>query len=458
MDMDLLRKSRQHNLTSNNVRAILHEVITHEHVVSMMKAAIKDTQDQPMFEPKMTRSRLKQAGRYSQILPNWSLSEDTVRSDLQHPQFVDIDLKDDEDSSDEEYYPAAEEPLHHLESELTVHSDADSVGSLPRRNLKRKSQAGRISPGRLQQRQKQISLSSVQIGLQVQTSVSAAQDLLAVPHSSSFLDRLNAVDAELNCSAPYTFSQSLDKKAADDGEDTGCLACRTRSKLPLVNIPLGQLEAALLAPDITADMYEQSAAQREEDRHWAQWLQGLLDPDNLGSSEEADDDDDPEYNFVDDLEKPDKEDYRTDRAVQITRKEVNELLEELFQSEGTVCSLNSFKRRKEADEEASSQTGPNFNTPQALCFEMPLAEMLTEQRRTLRKQYESVQQSKASLKQIAAITPVLMMPGLEVPSLHLNSAQKLQLQQQMQQHVQLLTQVHLLCRNQDSLKHEACTT
>lgn len=37
-------------------------------------------------------------------------------------------------------------------------------------------------------------------------------------------------------------------------------------------------------------------------------------------SEEADDDDDPEYNFVDDLDKPDKEDYRTDRAVQITSK------------------------------------------------------------------------------------------------------------------------------------------
>lgn len=87
---------------------------------------------------------------------------------------------------------------------------------------------------------------------------------------------------------------------------------------------------------------------------------------------------------------------------------------------------------------------------------MPLAEMLTEQRRTLRKQYESVQQrralqdmtnqgqNKASLKQIAAITPVLMMPGLEVPSLHLNSAQKLQLQQQMQQ-VCLLRPTHLPC-------------
>lgn len=37
-------------------------------------------------------------------------------------------------------------------------------------------------------------------------------------------------------------------------------------------------------------------------------------------SEEADDDDDPEYNFLDDLDEPDLEDYRTDRAVQITSR------------------------------------------------------------------------------------------------------------------------------------------
>ncbi len=36
--------------------------------------------------------------------------------------------------------------------------------------------------------------------------------------------------------------------------------------------------------------------------------------------EEADDDDDPEYNFLDDLDEPDLEDYRTDRAVQITSR------------------------------------------------------------------------------------------------------------------------------------------
>lgn len=35
-------------------------------------------------------------------------------------------------------------------------------------------------------------------------------------------------------------------------------------------------------------------------------------------SEEGDDDDDPEYNFLEDIDEPDLEDYRNDRAVRIT--------------------------------------------------------------------------------------------------------------------------------------------
>ncbi|XP_034534978.1 GON-4-like protein, partial [Notolabrus celidotus] len=76
-------------------------------------------------------------------------------------------------------------------------------------------------------------------------------------------------------------------------------------------------------------MYEQSPAQREEDRHWTRWLQSLMAPVN---EEEADDEDDPEYNFLEDQDEPDLEDYRTDRAVQITKKEVNQLLDELFET------------------------------------------------------------------------------------------------------------------------------
>lgn len=82
-----------------------------------------------------------------------------------------------------------------------------------------------------------------------------------------------------------SFGQSIDRKHVDeDGVDEGssCLAYRTRSKLPLVNIPLDQLEAELLAPDITADMYDQSSAHRDEDCHWTNWLQSLMAPDCEG--------------------------------------------------------------------------------------------------------------------------------------------------------------------------------
>lgn len=41
--------------------------------------------------------------------------------------------------------------------------------------------------------------------------------------------------------------------------------------------------------------------------------------------EEADEDDDPEYNFLDDLDEPDLEDYRNDRAVRITSESSYEM-------------------------------------------------------------------------------------------------------------------------------------
>lgn len=85
----------------------------------------------------------------------------------------------------------------------------------------------------------------------------------------------------------------------------------------------------------------------------------------------------------------------------------------------------------------------------AVCsFEAPLADMLTERRRTVRKRYEALQQRRAlqdttnqhrastpnkdtPILQPGAITSVLVLPS--PLALHLDSAQKLQLQQQVQQ-------------------------
>ncbi|XP_075873123.1 GON-4-like protein isoform X2 [Nelusetta ayraudi] len=448
LDLDLSRKSKQLNLTSRNVRAILHEVITHQHVVEMMKAAIRATQDLPMFEPKMTRSRLRQAVQHAQTA-SWSAS---AASAPKTPQFVDIDLEEEEDSSDEEYCP--EEQEEDDTAEETLPSDGDSLSSPPR--MHQGSVAQYLEGQEEEALQKPVGRARHQAE---SSSSSSTHHLLPPPDTSSFLERLNAVEEELNCGLAYHYEQCLDRKSDDSGGPSG-LASRTRSKRPLVDVPLVQLEAELLPPDTTADMYEQSAA-LEEDRHWTAWLQGLVARD---TEEEAEDEDDPEYNVLDDLDEPDLEDYRTDRAVQITKKEVNELLDELFDT------------LQEEETEALSPAGAQFNVPKTLRFEAPLASVLTERRRAVRKRYEAQQQRRALLDTTnqhrgggggAAPAPhpaphpasgytLLVLPG---PSpLHLDHSQRLQLQQQVQQHVQLLTQLHLLCRRVEALNHEACMT
>lgn len=104
------------------------------------------------------------------------------------------------------------------------------------------------------------------------------------------------------------------------GAGFSLVACRTRSKRILRNVPLGKLEAELHAPDITPDMYDYSLAL--EDR---EWLQGLMTSD-MENDEEGDDDDDPEYNFLEDLDEPDREDYRNDRAGRITSDSLSRMM------------------------------------------------------------------------------------------------------------------------------------
>ncbi|CAL8355628.1 unnamed protein product, partial [Arctogadus glacialis] len=486
LDLDLERKSKQHNLTSCNVRAILHEVVTNEHVVAMMKAAIQETQDLPLFEPKMTRSRLKLVVAQGESAPDWKSSPGKRDKP---PQFVDIILEDEEDSSDEEYCPDEDEEEEET-AEETFLSDADSMGSSPRvsRTPRQQETTERAAS------QSQVSRCSKHLRL----SAGPCGSQLHIP-DGSFLERLDAVEEELALNTSCHSYQSLNEEVEegdegdgdgaggagaggaggdDDADAIGLVAFRTRSKRPLRDVPLGQLEAELLAPDITPDMYTPGPPLYKEDRHWSHWLQGLMASDN---EEEADDEDDPEYNFLADVREPDQEDYRTDRAVRITKKEVNELLEELF---------DTFKEELVV-EETPSQTVAKFNVPQALRFEAPLANMLTECRRAVREQFDAQQQRRAvqvtssrcpgtptvgrcpgtpntarnpgtatvgRCNATPTAPPLLVLQPQLRPARFLNHVQKGHLQQQVQQHVQLLTQVHLLSRCVKALHNESSIT
>uniref|UniRef100_A0A7M4E9E5 GON-4-like protein n=1 Tax=Crocodylus porosus TaxID=8502 RepID=A0A7M4E9E5_CROPO len=355
LDRTLEDGAKQHNLTVVNVRNILHEVITNEHVVAMMKAAISETEDIPMFVSKIF---LFSPYLFICIMP----------LDTQH-----------------------------------ISAEVVPMGPPP--------------PPKPKQNK-----------------------------DSTFMEKLHAVDEEL-ASSPMCMDsyQSL--------EDS-LIAFRTRSKRPLKDVPLGQLEAELRAPDITPDMYDPNTADDEE---WKRWLGGLMN-DDAENEDEADDDDDPEYNFLEDLDEPDTEDFRNDRAVRITKKEVNELMEELFETFQDEMGFSNMEDEGPEDEDSIAESRPNFNTPQALRFEEPLANLLNEQHRTVKEQLEQLRMKKSSTKQPQEVERPKPQNEKPLQTLVLDNAQRKRLQQQMQQHVQLLTQIHLLTSFNASLSSETSTT
>ncbi|NXR82040.1 GON4L protein, partial [Pycnonotus jocosus] len=139
-------------------------------------------------------------------------------------------------------------------------------------------------------------------------------------------------------------------------------------------------------------------------------------------------------------------------------KEVNELMEELFETFQDEMGFSNMEDEGPEDEDVVTESRPNFNTPQALRFEEPLANLLNKQHRTVKEQLEQLRMRKSSMK--ASQETEKSKPPNEKPlqSLVLDSAQRKRLQQQMQQHVQLLTQIHLLASFNPDLSSEASTT
>ncbi|KAK3551157.1 hypothetical protein QTP70_013892 [Hemibagrus guttatus] len=464
LDRDLAIKSKQHNLTSVHVRSIIHEVITNEHVVAMMKAAIRETQDMPMFEPKMTRSKLKEVVEKGVGMPNWNISPIKQSKEIKPPQFVDIPLEDEEDSSDEEYYPDEDEEDETAE-ETILESDMDSIASSPRIGRQARSctpieisECDEETSNSPRMKQRHLRVEAVPMGPPAPPSQSGIPSRPS-RGLDSFMEKLHAVDEELELN-PLSMGPYSVLSSGENAEES-LVACRTRSKRPLRDVPLDQLEAELKAPDITPDMYD--CISSLEDKEWSHWLQGLMTS-HLDNEEDGDDDDDddPEYNFLEDLDEPDLEDYRNDRAVRITKKEVNELMEELFETFQDELRVNEDEEAHEEDEEQEkvpSQSLAKFNVPQAMRFEEPLVQMLTVCRRTVREQLDALQQRREHQSRPHHNAPGPAMLLIPSPcTLMVTPTQKRQLQQQVQQHVQLLTQVNMLCSSVEALQSQATTT
>ncbi|NXG21370.1 GON4L protein, partial [Grallaria varia] len=138
-------------------------------------------------------------------------------------------------------------------------------------------------------------------------------------------------------------------------------------------------------------------------------------------------------------------------------KEVNELMEELFETFQDEMGFSNMEDEGPEDEDVA-ESRPNFNTPQALRFEEPLANLLNEQHRTVKEQLEQLRMKKSSIRTPQETEKSKASHEKSLQSLVLDSEQRKRLQQQMQQHVQLLTQIHLLTSCNPALSSEASTT
>ncbi|CAH1394308.1 unnamed protein product [Nezara viridula] len=132
---------------------------------------------------------------------------------------------------------------------------------------------------------------------------------------------------------------------------------RTRSKLCLSETPLGAIEQAFVPPDITTDMYNTHC----DNQDWLNFLkETYYDGDQL---ENNDDENDPEYNVMVDEETEgiDSEELRMDRAVKVTKKELNELMSELFEYTEMLSSDEEEETRD--DDAITSKSLDDVETP-----------------------------------------------------------------------------------------------
>ncbi|XP_038071708.1 GON-4-like protein isoform X2 [Patiria miniata] len=438
---DVLEKSLEENAAKNNlsvvnVKNILHHVITNEHVLAMVRNTMEDdsTEDKPnssdpsgsrpvVFEPKMTRAKLKEVSEKSGKVPFvWPVSP--VKKPK--PQFTDLNFSDSDDDDDDEYKPSQEDLLKEESDYESTASFGSPCPSTPRSSLntsfledleeeemEEETEEPPSSPSETPM--PSTSTSSPAKG----THIRAVAMPMGPPLPRSRNERLKE-DAK--------FLKQLDEldQEIERSEDT--IAHRTRSKFP-IDKPLEEIEASFIAPDITEDMFDTWEDAFEDNEEWVRWLAGLyhgpkLDPEVSDTGE--DDQNDPEYNFLAEEEAVDEEDFRNDKTVRISKKEVNELLDELIDAYENEDWAADFDMRL-------------FDKPP----QPTLSEMITAQRQAITPKEGPHKSKKIVQQQQQQPQQQLML---------FTADERCQLQQQMQQHVQLLAQIHVLSRGKDSLE------
>ncbi|XP_035904308.1 uncharacterized protein LOC118508536 isoform X1 [Anopheles stephensi] len=289
----------KNNLTPMCVKKLLKKIVVNEHVfaivrlkeeeetkkIKMNENSQPDTGDgeedegeKEEPEPKLTRLKAKQLKQTP--FPIASLNEPIPDDEV--AALIHQELGSDDD--DEEYQPAEDETGSDEDPNTTV-SDVESQPRTPKSTA---------------------------------TAVEQEHEPEEVQYTTDGLFKIPKPRNDSHC------SQSEQEQEQEN------IALRTRSKLCLTTTAIETIESTFIPPDITNDMYEYDG---EMDQAWKDFLEEFTKP--LPNNLEDDDDNDPEYVATEGI----PFDPEEMRAVNVSKKELNELIMELMEMGGTDDSL-----------------------------------------------------------------------------------------------------------------------
>ncbi|XP_027230586.2 GON-4-like protein [Penaeus vannamei] len=401
IDEVLEEKAERTHLTANHVKNIIKNVMTDENVLAMVRNTVLGLQEadaSAVYEPTLTRAKTKelmmQKGAIStvNIWAGLSNSTERVKPAVYHETRALATTEFPEEDEDEEYCPDADEQLHSDDESFISTGFGSDMGSP-------------YTPSTPQSQYTSGSRSCV--NTPASSCMSTPVDQHVQPFKAPTLQQ-KAVQRAL------TFDSAVNNKEE-------LVSQRTRSKLPLTETPLECLEMAFKPPDVTKDMYGTVV----DDEEWKRFLIDFIHPLNNVEGNE-DEEADPEYNILEDKEDDLdlREEMRGDRAVQISKKEINELMTELL--------------------DTLVDNGKNA----------PVRAHLSQQFRHKEKKYElSVPKLDQQKENVEAPTPGAI--WVEVLTAKFTPKQLETLKCQMTQHVQLLLTSWLLCSGSSAMENVA---
>ncbi|XP_078493056.1 GON-4-like protein [Ciona intestinalis] len=285
-DEQLEAKLKKHGLNRRNVKTIIHELLNDDNVRQILKSSLTGDAESKE-EPRLQLPELKNLRPRTK-----SNAEKSKKTDLHDlfPKFTDIPFPDNDDE-DDDFVPDFNDliSLDMEESASQSYSEMDLNSSIE---------------GTTADYDGFFKTTTV-----AQTTTPTSKDVVVMttpPHRNS-ISLLRELDSEM---------QEIDEKSRMRQTETEeeIIARRTRSKLPLHNVGLEELETAFDPPDAGDDMCIQSS-----DEDWLKFLAEVFTQDPGEKTTDLDDDveQDPDYNFMasEAEETHEKDDYRDDQGV-----------------------------------------------------------------------------------------------------------------------------------------------